>query len=321
MFNYFIKSCFFLILLIFLATPAFGAEAIAVISSLTGNAEVQKSGQPDKKRLSTGDQLFENDQVFTNENSKVSLLYSNGSVINISSKSSIKISLKDAGAKKSAVSSFFSKKVMKGLQGLFSIKKKDKVVTAVAGIRKKEDEDGKEVRVLYPRNSMILSSRPDFRWQSGSKQGNLIISITLKGMTGKLWTISSRGKELPYPEGKEDLKRGQTYFLRVQSEDDSTVYEEVYFRVIDQKKAAEINEFIKEITKLIKAAPEDGTPYFILSGFYKQNGFFHEALDALDAFEKIQPGGKYILEEKRDLYAKLGLWDEWETIKEKVDDK
>ena len=86
-------------------------------------------------------------------------------------------------------------------------------MTVVAGIRKKVENEEKSLKILYPRNSMILESKPTFRWKAGEKGDMFMISLTLKGMKGKLWILETKETEIPYHKGQKGLDRDQTYFL------------------------------------------------------------------------------------------------------------
>ena len=315
------RHCFFIMCMIFLLAlfvpPAVGADSAAVISSLSGKVEVQRSGLDGMNTARLGDQLFENDIVFTRKGARVSLLSSDGSLMTLSPDSQMKISPimeKKGGGRVGLI----SKGLMKGLSGLFSSKKKRETRTIIAGIRKKAEEDKGRVKVLYPRNSMILTSNPSFRWRAEGGKEPFRISLTLKGMKGKLWSIQTGESKIAFPEGQKGLERGQTYFLRVESEKDKTLYEEVFFRVLDEKKAQEIMDFEGKLKDLLKSNPDDGSPAFILAGFYKKQGLFHRALEMIELLEKSNPKERFILEEKQEILAKLGLWEDWKAVDQKL---
>ncbi len=145
-----------------------------------------------------------------------------------------------------------------------------------------------------------------------------MVSLTLKGMDGKLWALQTKEREILYPKGQEGLSRGQTYFLRVESEEDSSIYDEVYFMVLDKQKTGEVMGFAKKMKDLRKSNPDDHTPTFILAGYYKERGLYHEALAAFEVLGQKEPGERFILEGKREIFAKLGLWKRWEEINQSL---
>ena len=207
---------------------------------------------------------------------------------------------------------------MEGIGGIFSVEKKRETLTAIPGIRKKVEEEEMGVRVLHPRNSMILTGRPHFRWRTGGQTRSFMVSLTLKGMTGRLWTLNTNETEIPYPEEQKALERGQTYFLRVASTDDPSLSDEVYFRVLEDQKAEEVRHFTRQMQGLQKSNPDDSTPGFILATYYKKTGLYHRALVQLDALEKENPGERFIMEEKGEIFAKIGFWRKWEEINRKL---
>ena len=315
-----IASGCFLFIMMANISPAIGKDAIALISSLKGKVEVQRARQKELRAVRMGEKLFEDDVLYTYKNARASVLFSNGSVISLSSNSRFELSSQGADTKKkNSVMGSLSEGILKGMKGIFSGSSKKKFTkTVVGGIRKKVEEEEKGVRVLYPRNSMILTAKPVFRWKTRGKDDTFMISLTLKGMGGKLWTITSKEAEIPYPSDKKGLDRGQTYFLRVENDQESSLYDEVYFRVLDEEKAVEVKRLVTEMEALRKSNPDDSSPFFVLAGYYKEKGLYHDALAALETLEKENPGERFILEGKLEIYAKLGLWKKWEDVNQKL---
>jgi len=308
----------FLSLMLGTISPAFGSDAIALISSLTGKVEVQRADQKGLRALNLGEQVFEDDVLYTYDNSRASLFFSDGSVITVYPRSRLVLSLRGTDKKGSSMVTSLSKGVMKGIGGIFSAEKKKETLTAVPGIRKKIEEEEKGVRVLYPRNSVILISKPNFRWKTRGEARMFMVSLTLKGMEGQLWTIRTKEADIRYPDGQKGLKRGQTYFLKVASVDDPSLSDEVYFRVLEDQKAEEVRRVTKKMEELQKLNPDDSTPTFILVTLYRGKGLYHMALGELDALERRHVGERFILEQKREIFAKIGFWRKWEEVNQKL---
>lgn len=295
-------------------------SAIALISSLSGKVEVRRSHQKWLKRAHLGDQLFESDVLYTHKKARASLLLSDGQVITIYPDSRLELSLRgQRSKKKSTTIASLSKGMLKGFKGVFSPKRKRESLTAVPGIRKKAEKKESGVKVLYPRNSMILTPKPHFRWMKTGQDTHFMISLTVKGMEGRLWTLQTSKETAPYPKGRKALERGRTYFLRAQSRKDSSIYDEVYFMVLDNKKAEEVSGFVKKMEDLRKSDPQDHTPHFLLANYYRGKGLYHEALGAFEALEKKRPGERFVLEGKREIFAKLGFWEEWKQMKKRIE--
>jgi len=300
-------------------SPAFGSDAVALISSLKGKVEVQRAHQKGLQPAHLGEQLFEDDVVSTYDNSRASLFFSDGSVLTVYPKSRVTLSLREKDKKEgSSLVASLSKGVMEGIGGIFSVEKKRETLTAIPGIRKKIEEEEMGVRVMHPRNSVILTARPHFRWRTNGKTGSFMVSLTLKGMRGRLWTLNTKEMAIPYPKDQRPLERGQTYFVRVESMDDSSVSDEVYFRILDDRGAEEVIRITKQMEELQKSNSDDGTPEFILATFYRNKGLYHMALERLDTLEKKNPVERFILEEKREIFAKIGFWKKWEEVNQKL---
>ncbi len=210
------------------SAPASGAEAIALISSLSGKVEVRPAREKRFIAARLGDQLFEDDVLSTRNGARANLLFSDGSIISVFPNSRLELSLKksDTGKGGSLVASL-SRGSWKGLKGMFSAARKRETLTAVAGIRKEEANEEGGLEVLYPRNSVILESKPTFRWKAGLKGRMFMVSLTLKGMKGKVWTFRTEETSVPYPKGEKGPDKGQTYFLRVEREGGTNRYDEV----------------------------------------------------------------------------------------------
>jgi hypothetical protein len=300
-------------------SPAFGSDAVALISSIVGKVELQRANEQGWGTARMGDQLFEGDVLQTHDNSKASLIFSNGSIITVYPKSRVALSLREMGkGSESMLVTSLAKGVMEGIGGIFSTEKKRETLTAIPGIRKKIEEEEIGVRVLYPRNSTILNPRPDFRWRTSGKTGSFMVSLTLKGMRGRLWTLNTKEMGIPYPKDQKPLERGQTYFVRVESMDDSSVSDEVYFRILDDRSAEEVIRITKQMEELQKSNPNDCTPEFILATSYRNRGLYHMALERLDTLEKKNPMERFILEEKGEIFAKMGFWKKWEEVNRKL---
>jgi len=298
---------------------AFGSDTIALISSLNGKVEIQRANQKGLQPAHLGEHLFEDDVVYTYDNSRASLFFSDGSVLTVYPKSRVTLSLRGKDKKEaSSLVASLSKGVMEGIGGIFSTETKRETLTAIPGIRKKIEEEEIGVRVLYPRNSTILTPRPDFHWRTRGKTHSFMVSLTLKGMRGRLWTLNTKEMGIPYPKDQIPLERGQTYFVRVESKDDSSVSDEVYFRILDDRSAEELIRITKQMEGLQRSNPDDSTPGFILTTYYKQTGIYHMALEQLDTLEKKNPMERFILEEKAEIFAKIGFWRKWEEIKRKL---
>lgn len=314
-------AVFGMVLFILLTTPvrAMETDAIALISSFSGDVKVNHTDKKSLQPLHLGMQLFENDEIYTYDNSKASLLFIDGSVITVWPNSQLKVVPGEISAKKEGtLVATLSRKVLTTIKGIFSGNMKEETLTAIPGIRKKIEKEKNRVTIAYPRNSIILSLTPTFRWKISGDNNTFLISLTLKGMEGTLWAAQTDSTAILYPEGQKSLKRGQTYFLKVQSANDSSLYDEVYFRILEQEKATEVIGFEKKMMMLQKSNRDDMSPSFILATFYKGKGLFHQALIEFERLEKQNPEDRFILEQKREIFAKTGLWEEWETVNRKL---
>jgi len=293
---------------------AFGSDPIAIISSVDGTVEIQRREKQEWIKARLGEPLFEGDLLQTQDHSNASLLFSSGAVVTVQSKRRITLNLRDSEKTGKTLINHLSKDVIEGIGGIFSLQKKKETLTAIPGIRKKDPEEA-GVLILYPRNSLILTSKPDFRWKTKGKTSSFAVSLSLKGMKGRLWNFSTDQTEIPYPADQKPLERGQTYFVKVENRENPSISEEVFFSVSEEKTNHIIEKAVKQMEDLRKHDPEGKTPLFILALLYKDKGLFHLALEALDRMQLSGGEQGFIVEQKLDILSRMGLWEEWDRVK------
>ena len=114
------------------------ADAIALLTSISGKVEITKSQTRSKRLAAIGDRLFENDILQTRKNATASLLFTDGTIVKIFSNTRLSLTLK---AKSEAMGSRqigpLSKGILKGVKDIFSGETKKETLTAVPGLRKK----------------------------------------------------------------------------------------------------------------------------------------------------------------------------------------
>ena len=311
-------TMFFLLLAAGSTGAAPAGEAVAIVSSVSGEAKVQRPGAGELLAISLGDPVYTTDTLYTFANAHVTLLFADGNIFTVHPDSRLTlVSTKKgaAGGKGGTLVSALSTSVTDGVKNLFAPRNRREALTAVAGFRKAPDDppgDDPALRILFPRNSIILSSRPRFRWHGGSG-GGFTVSLTLKGMTGNLWSVESGETEIPYPTDAASLVPGQAYFLRILSIDGrgegQAEAEEVYFSVLDPGAAARLADLEKQMETMRAEYPGDLTPHVILAGYYRSAGLHHLALDML---EKIAARGEpevlgFVHSEKQLNYRAIGI--------------
>lgn len=297
---------------------AFGADPIARISSVDGKVEIQRAGKQAWVFARLGEPLFEGDVLQTHDRSKASLLFSSGSIATIQPKTRMTLVLRNTETDSKTFIGSLSKELIAGIGGIFPLQKKKETLTAIPGIRKKIEQEEMGVMILHPRNSKILTSKPLFRWKTQGKPASFAVSLTLKGMKGRLWNTTTDQMEISYPADQGALEGGQTYFVRVESRGNPQLSDEVFFNVMEEKETALVERAKEQMEEFKKQHPADATPMFVLAALYKSKGLFHLALEELDRLETLFLNDRFIAEEKLDILAKMGFWKEWEQLNQKL---
>ena len=140
-------ACLFIILVS--TSQAMGTDAIALISSFSGDVKVNHTDKKSLQPLHLGMQLFENDEIYTYDNSKASLLFIDGSVITVWPNSQLKVVPGKINTKKGGtVVATLSRKVLTTIKGIFSGNMKEETLTAIPGIRKKIEKEKNFSRII-----------------------------------------------------------------------------------------------------------------------------------------------------------------------------
>ncbi len=290
-----------------------GADAMAIAGSVSGEAKFQQSEAGELLPVSVGQQFFIGDIIYTFAGGRVTLVFSDGNVYSIHPDSRLSLAMVPGAGQSSTLSSLTGK-ITGGLKDMFAASGKRESLTAVPGFRKPAAQKGEseKMRILYPRNSMIMEKRPEIRWK-GSADG-VTVTLTLKEPLGKIWTLAATGSAVPYPANQPGLAQGQTYFLKIENPSGTAVSEEVYFSLLGEKEDQEVKGTAEKLKDYRKSHPKDTTASVLLTELYLNKRLFHQALAELDTLQKDPSAEVYALKKKRMIYREIGLWEEWESV-------
>lgn len=150
-------------------------------------------------------------------------------------------------------------------------------------IHKGEDEkNGNRLRILYPKHTGILDSRPTFAWSES--KGTYKVSVFLaEGDQERLWKKSiQNANSLPYPTDKYPLQPGQKYLWEVHDVRNDKMLDAGDFFIADKATRAKITDKVEKLRADCKrlSLPEDSR-ILAISGLYEQLGFRYEAIQVL----------------------------------------
>jgi tetratricopeptide (TPR) repeat protein len=163
-------------------------------------------------------------------------------------------------------------------------------------------EDALIPYVLSPRNTAVLSDRPDLRWNKvlGATQ----YTVTLKNGETPLWTQQVNTDAIPYPSDAPALQPGINYTLEVKTSTDRASTEEdtqtTFYRLTD----AEADR-IRQAESQFNNASESIA--LLKADFYMGSELYAAAIDTLESL--IQQGSQnpIVYRKLADLYAQANV--------------
>lgn len=306
-----------IILLCGTAAPVLGADAMAIASSVSGDAKFQRSGSGELIFLTVGQQFFQGDVIYTFTDGRVALVFSDGSVYSIHPESRLSLAMVP-GAGQSSMLSSLTGNIAGGLKDMFAASGKRESLTAVPGFRKPgtQKQAAGHVRILYPRNSMVMEKRPEIRWKGPAK--GVTVTLTLKEPLGKVWSLTANESTVPYPKGQPELASGQTYFLKIENRLGADTKEEIYFSLLGDQEGQAVKDLAEKLRNHRKSNPHDTTASMLLTELYIDKRLFHQALAELNILQRDPSARVYALKKKQSIYREIGLWQEWENAGRKL---
>ena len=282
-------------------------KCLAVVTELSGEVTISKS---DSKKIKAewGTQLFEGDKIKTAKEARVSLLFSNGNMINLGANSNIEISNKDK-AKEQAGSS--SKKVESAMMANFSALtlKRDnkKEVGVLAGLR--AVNTNLPVELISPCNTLIKIVKPAFSWQTEKSMDEFYVK--LYNSKGLVWSRKVSNNELEYPENEEPLTSGESYFWHVEGEVMLESYKSLNqeFSVLSTDEMNNVGVQEESIKELFTSEQGSSSYYSVLGAYYMNSGLLGDAIENFTIVSEMNPEAALPHEILGKLYSDVGKKD------------
>lgn len=158
--------------------------------------------------------------------------------------------------------------------------------------------------LLDPRQTVITTTRPTFRWQPVADAGGYRLSLSLPG--GQSWSRETNTTSLTYPADAPPLAPGSANIVTLVPLNDETAADKSLLRVLDEAGQAEL----AEAETAIRALPLDeaGQDY-LLAQLYRQRELRSAAIAQLEALTGRQAVPSTGLAQLLgDLYFEVGLY-------------
>ena len=264
---------------ILLAGNCFAADPLAIISSVNGSVEVFKGGSGPSVPAQISMSLFPGDVVKTGDESKASILFSDGRITKIPPKGSLALDV-PKGESSSLVSKLLSRIKIFGKGG------EDEVLGVAATTREKFDRD---FSILFPRNCSVADLSPVFTWQEvQGVEGPFEISIM--GSSGVLPKFSTSQLSLNLKEEGKELKPDSVYILKVSVNTTAGVFsDECFIQTSSEKTMKDYKGLKNEVLAFVKENPEDDTSLLLLAKVAEENQIYDDAVKFYLKLKKSYP--------------------------------
>lgn len=302
------NSCFGIVLLILFLFPGQilsqnSGSALAVISDVRGTVLVNIAGNDEGTKAVFGTQLFQGDQLETGKKANVTMLFSNGNLINLGPNSNITLSGNQSGNG--------SRNVGAGMAGNFSdlaMRQDNKGEMGVL-MDLRSDETSQLILPLSPCNTMISTLKPKLQWKSMKPADEYVVRI-YNGQ-GLVWEKRTTATILEFPEDKAALEYGASYFWNVEGKDLINSFRSLNqkFTILQESKIKEIRKEEQNLAEAFKDDPNNSSLHSLLGSYYAKTGLLEDAISEFEQVRDANPDATLPHEILGGLYSDVGKKD------------
>jgi hypothetical protein len=283
------------------------SKCLAVITEISGDVNVIKAGKAESEKVFWGTQLFQGDQIRTNERSVVSLLLANSNLVKLGANSTMIISAKEtSGAVKSGnVPQPMTAAMISGFSAMISRKDVKEEKGALAGYRSLNTEI-KTIQLTSPFNTLIRTIRPSFSWNSKEPYDDYIVNVY--NTSGLVWSKKTSSTSMKYPDDVKELEFGGSYFWSVEGEKmiDSDRSAKQGFSVISFEKSKETTALENTIRNNLGGESDKSNLHSVLGAYFMSEGLLQDAANEFQIISEINPGEALPHELLGSIYSDVG---------------
>lgn len=289
------------------ATAAHAQAPVGLLSLVSGDAQIVRSGQQAAAPARTADLLAPGDRIVTGTKGEVTFLFCPQSkTAKVGPNSEIEFAAGAYTVKKGAVSA--EKQVPScRLPSTLTLSSASKVQSGMLRLRG-------DLVMRSPVNTSIATLRPRFWWEPMRRARSYELRVRDRE-EHILWRTDLSGTEAEYPAEATPLAWGQKFYWRLTARDDAGEQlesAEKPFQVLAADQAQEVHLAEDSLRAMVEQNPSDNWPRFLLAFLYEERGMFDEAAKVY--YELDQRGTQPWVEGRlTELMNKLG-WDE-KTLK------
>jgi hypothetical protein len=301
-------------MLLFLSGPvAFiagqSSKCVAVVTEIKGNVLIKEFNKTEFKKVFWGAQLFQGDQIRTDDNSMVSMLFANSNLIRLEANSSMTLpdNKTTSSIKTENIPESMSAAMVSGFSTLISRRDSREEKGALAGLRAGITEQA--IVPDSPCNTFIRTLTPSFAWSSNKPFDKL--TINLYNSKGLVWSSKSSGSIMKYPGNEKPLEFGESYFWNVEGEDllENVRSGNFKFSVLSNDKVMEVEKQTDLIRKTFNNEPENSSLHSVLGSYFINEGLMEDAINEFQIIAKINKDSPMPHEILGSIYSDIGKKD------------
>jgi hypothetical protein len=284
------------------------AQYMALITGINGNVLLKKAGKAEFVKAIWGTQLFKGDQVKTENDSEVSLTFSDGTFMKLVAGRIFEVSGDNPS---SPATSGNVKKVttamMANLSALTSKRDNKRDVGALAGLRGEGIEE--PIELTSPSNTLIQTNRPTFSWTPKKPFDKFVVN--LYNSKGLVWSNKVSESTLKFPAAEKGLEPGETYFWNVEGEDllDNKKSANYKFSILSFERSKEVKDQEALIRKTFDNDSDSSSLHSFLGAYYINQGLLQDAINEFEIISGMNPEATLPHEILGSLYSDAGNKD------------
>lgn len=286
-------------------TQAYADKPFALLLSCDGDVVILRGGQTIKG--SFGLQLSEGDEVVTQAGAAASIIWANGSTVQLGSGSKIQI-----GSQKPSQSAESPTTVgEKGFQTVqnFIRLKDSEGTTSMAKLRSGEKRAA--IVAISPTLTVIRDGQPTFRWSGADEETEL--QLTVYGDASIVWQADVTGMtSVQYPEDAPPLQPGASYSWTVETADPLQSpplrSATAFFGILYADESEELDGQLASLS--IEEMPNEATYYLVRASLFYEYGLAYDAILATREAVAIDQDDATLRSILAHLYAEVGMTEE-----------
>lgn len=284
------------------------ADPLAILASARGEVAVRPAGGKSAEAAAFGRALERGDQVQVAQGGAATIVFNDGSVIELGAGSAITVGGKAQEKSRVETGTPIPDEVFSQVSKYVTGGSRQTGLVALSAMRSGKSASDSQPMIVSPRLSDVLTDRPALSWRA--VDGANRYRVTLSGEDGEVWSQETAATELPYPADAEPLAAGGDYSWRVEARSDlgSLRSEESVFHVPTAETRDAVRRNLESIDKSAGGAQSPAACF--LSGSYLfSRGLYGEAATQFESLSRLLPESPAPHEALGNVYRAVGLMD------------